>query len=129
MKYLLFLFSIISLPLFGQSVDTMRTGPLFTIVQHVPRFKGNLNDYLSANIKYPEAEKKKGITGTVYINFVVNKDGSISDAKVLRGVQNGPGLDAEALRVVSSMPAWIPGENGGKVVRVQYNLPIHFELN
>jgi protein TonB len=66
--------------------------------------------------------------GTVYITFVVEKNGSVSNAKVLRGVSKGPGLDAEALRVISSMPAWTPGMQNGNIIRVQFNLPIHFLL-
>jgi TonB family protein len=100
-----------------------------TIVQEMPKFlNGSLNDYLSSNIKYPETEKKKGITGIVYVTFVVEKDGSISGVRVLRGVPNGPNLDAEAVRVISSMPKWQPGMQDGKPVRVQFNIPIHFTL-
>jgi len=65
-----------------------------------------MNEYLSKNIKYPKKEQKKGITGTVYINFIVEKDGTVSNAKVLRGVDGGPGLEEEALRVISHMPKW-----------------------
>ena len=133
MKYLLFLLTIASLPVFGQNsapagLDNMRTGPVYTVVQQAPKFKGDMNKYLVDNIKYPAIERKTNVTGTVYISFVVNKDGSVSDAKVLKGVEKGPGLDAEALRVVSAMPAWTPGMNDGKLVRVQYNLPINFQL-
>lgn len=127
MKYLLFLFSLVSITAFGQT-DSSRMGPVFSIVQQMPKFKGDLNKYLADNIQYPAAEREANITGTVFVGFIVNKDGSVSDAKVMRGVVGGPGLDAEALRVVSAMPAWTSGVNGGKVVRVQYNMPIHFQL-
>jgi protein TonB len=148
MKYFLFLFSIVSLPLFGQEANTNHqrqpetvmivhphpvplqdSNDVFTICQQMPKFKGDLNTYLSENIRYPEAERKAGTTGTVYITFVVEKNGSVTGVKVLRGVVNGPGLDAEGVRVISSMPAWTPGMQNGNVIRVQYNLPIHFQIN
>lgn len=108
--------------------DSVNSGQVFTLVQQMPKFVGNLNDYLSTNIHYPEAERRMNITGTVYITFVIEKDGSVSGVRVLRGVPGGPGLDAEAVRVVSIMPTWIPGTQNGHLVRVQFNLPIHFEL-
>ncbi|HXP52968.1 MAG TPA: TonB family protein, partial [Bacteroidia bacterium] len=100
-----------------------------TIVQQMPVFRGDVSEYLSKNIKYPENEKKHGITGTVFINFIIEKDGSVSNVRVLKGIPNGPGLDAEAVRVISSMPKWIAGMQNGKLVRVSYNLPIRFVLN
>jgi protein TonB len=149
MKYILSLFCIISLPLFGQEVTaqhvaetTMIYHPMpvsqiprqdpntiFSICQQMPKFTGDMNKYISDNIHYPDAEKKAGITGTVYITFVVERDGSLSGVKVLRGVVNGAGLDAEGVRVISSMPKWIPGVQGGQVVRARMNIPIHFQLN
>ncbi len=100
----------------------------FTIVQQMPQFKGDINSYLSKNIKYPKKEQKNNITGTVYINFIIEKDGSISSVRVLRGVPSGPDLDDEALRVISSMPRWTPGLQDGFAVRVSYNVPIRFTL-
>jgi TonB family protein len=133
MKYLLFLFSIISTTLFAQNqganaADTMHTGAVFTIVQQMPKFKGNLNEYLSKNIKYPEAERKAGITATVYVSFVVEKDGTVTGTKVINVKPVSPGLGSESIRVVSSMPPWTPGMQNGHIVRVQFNLPIRYEL-
>jgi len=70
--------------------------------------------FIQMNIVYPQAEKEAGIGGTCYVSFVVDKDGSVRDVKVLRGVPNGPGIDKEAVRVVMSMPKWNPGNKMGK---------------
>jgi TonB family protein len=86
-----------------------------------------LFEYLSKNIKYPETASKNKIEGKVIIKFVVNRDGSIGDAKIVRGI--GGGCDEEALRVVNAMPKWIPGKNNGKPVNVTYNLPVSFKLS
>ena len=86
----------------------------------------SLLNYLSNEIVYPKKAQKKGVEGRVYVQFIVNRDGSISDAKVLRGI--GVECDEEALRVINSMPNWIPGENNGKKVAVKYTLPIKFVL-
>lgn len=98
-------------------------------IEDEPQFPGGLDalmKYLSKNIRYPEQAKKDNIQGKVYVTFVVEKDGSINGAKILRGV--GGGCDEEALRVVNAMPKWEPGKLQGKPVRVQYNLPIVFKL-
>lgn len=84
-------------------------------------------EYLRDNLKYPESAKKKGIEGKVYIQFVVEKDGSIADVKVMRGVCEE--LDAEAVRVIKAMPKWKPGEQEGKPVRTTMMLPINFKIN
>lgn len=102
---------------------------VFTVVEDMPSFPGGDNEFykfLAKNIKYPAEAQKKGIEGRVYLSYVVEKDGSLSEIKILRGI--GYGLDKEAIRVVQSMPKWIPGEQRGQVVRVQYNLPIKFSL-
>ncbi len=103
---------------------------IYIVVENMPEFPGGrkaLFKYLSDNIKYPESAKKKGIHGRVFINFTVEKDGSISDVKILRGI--GGGCDEEAIRVVKAMPKWKPGEQDGKVVRVDFNLPVKFVLD
>ncbi len=104
--------------------------PIFTVVEEMPEYPGGMKalySYLGENIKYPDEAKKNGISGTVYITYVVEKDGSVSNAKVLRGAS--PELDKEAVRVVSAMPKWKPGKQKGIPVRVQYNLPIKFALD
>ena len=101
---------------------------VFQVVEKMPEFEGgveNMMKFLQQNIKYPEEAKKNGTQGRVIVQFVVEKDGSITDAKVVRNVS--PELDAEALRVVESMPKWIPGEQRGEKVRVQFTLPVMFK--
>jgi len=104
--------------------------PVYETVKTMPEFVGGFDalvKYLVANIKYPEDAKKKHITGTVFVTFVVDKNGKVTKPAVLKGVD--PLLDAEALRVVAAMPNWNPGRNdAGKVVKVQFNLPIKFAL-
>jgi len=101
----------------------------FTIVEQMPDYPGGideLNKFLKENIKYPQMARESGIEGTVYVTFVVSKSGKISNVKVLRGI--GGGCDEEAIRVVGSMPGWIPGKQNGVAVPVQFNLPIKFIL-
>lgn len=102
---------------------------IFTVVESMPEFPGGLQElynYLGNNIKYPVMAKESGIQGRVFVTFVVERDGSITDVRVMRGI--GGGCDEEAIRVVQSMPKWQPGKQRGKPVRVQYNLPVRFTL-
>jgi TonB family protein len=99
---------------------------VYTVVQQKPNFSGDINKFLVDNIKYPEDARKKNIEGTVYVQFVVERDGSVSTVNVLRGADKL--LDDEAVRVVSIMPKWTPGSQDGVPVRVQYVVPIHFKL-
>lgn len=102
---------------------------IFQIVEEMPSYPGGeqkLMAYLSNNIKYPQIAKESGIKGRVFVSFVVEPDGSVSNVKVLRGI--GGGCDEEAMRVVKSMPKWKPGKQRGKAVRVSYMLPINFQL-
>jgi TonB family protein len=100
---------------------------VFTIVQQQPKFPGNVNDWLAQNIVYPEYAKNNNIHGTVFVGFVVEKDGSVSNVTIKQGVQSS--IDQEALRVISLMPRWSPGMQNGQAVRVQYMVPIRFMLN
>lgn len=102
---------------------------VFTVVEKMPSFPGGeekLYEYLGKNIKYPQMAKEAGVKGRVYVQFVVEKDGSITDVNVARGI--GSGCDKEAIRVVESMPKWEPGEQRGKKVRVKYTLPVVYQL-
>jgi len=102
---------------------------IFLIVEEMPNFPGGeaqLVKYLSDNIKYPAIARENGITGTVFVTFVIGPDGQVKDVKVLRGI--GGGCDEEAKRVVLAMPKWKAGKQRGKPVSVQYNLPIRFTL-
>ena len=102
---------------------------VFTVVEVMPQFPGGekaLQQYLVGNIKYPEDARKKGVQGTTYVSFIVGRDGNISDTKVLRGFDKD--CDQVALNVVKNMPKWESGFQGGKPVRVQFNMPIKFSL-
>ena len=101
----------------------------FIIVETMPEFPGGtekLMEYVAKSVRYPQLAREMGVQGRVFISFVVEKDGSISNVALLRGI--GSGCDEEAIRVVKSMPKWSPGLQCGRVVRVSYNLPINFKL-
>ena len=102
---------------------------VYQIVDQMPKFPGGeqaLMDYVSKNVVYPKEAQEKGISGRVFVGFIVEKDGSVSDVKVLRGI--GGGCDEEAVRVISGLPKWKPGKQEGKPVRVSYQMPINFKL-
>ncbi|UCS93206.1 energy transducer TonB [Echinicola marina] len=103
---------------------------IFDVVETMPTPPGGMegwNKYLSKNLKYPTQARRMGIEGTVYVVFVVNTDGSIQDVGILRGI--GGGCDEEAMRVVKNAPAWEPGKQRGRPVRVKMRLPIRFKLS
>lgn len=102
---------------------------VFDVVEQMPSFPGGndaLMKFLQENVKYPVVAQENGVQGRVVVSFVVEKDGSITDVKVVRSVD--PSLDKEATRVVKSMPRWIPGKQNGAAVRVKYNVPVSFRL-
>ena len=102
---------------------------IFTIVEEMPEFPGGMTklaDYLAKNIKYPQMARESGIQGRVFVQFVVEPDGSVSNVAVMRSL--GGGCDEEAMRVVKSMPKWKSGKQRGKPVRVSYILPVNFKL-
>ena len=102
---------------------------VFDVVEQMPSFPGGqaaLMNYLNSNIKYPVIAEENGIQGRVVVQFVVGKDGHISDVKVAKSVD--PSLDKEAVRVVKAMPKWIPGKQNGQAVTVRYTLPVTFRL-
>lgn len=102
---------------------------IFTVVEQMPMYPGGdgaLMGYLRDNIKYPTVAAENGVQGRVVVGFVVERDGSITDVKILRGVD--PSLDREAMRVVKSMPRWNPGKQNGSAVRVKYQVPVSFRL-
>ena len=114
----------------GGGEETEEESKIFVAVEKQPEFPGGKSElfrYLRNEIEYPRSARQAGIEGTVIVNFVVNKDGSITDAKVGRGVTDK--LNQEALRVVKQMPDWNPGKQRGKPVRVRYRVPIRFSLN
>lgn len=135
-KIILFIFSLF---IFGNifaidakiKPDTLKTSDeIFDMVEEVPEYPGGLEamyKFLSDNMKYPKKARKKRIQGKVYIQFIVEKDGRVSNVTVLRGI--GYGCDEEAVRVVKMMPKWKPAIQRGKNVRVRYKLPVSFVLS
>ena len=122
-----------SLNILMESLSTLADTPdndsVFQIVEQMPEFPGGaeaMMKSIAGNVKYPEAAIDKNIEGRVFVSFVVEKDGSVSNVKVLRGI--GGGCDEEAVRVISSMPKWKPGMHRGEPVRVSYQIPIWFKL-
>ena len=104
-------------------------GEIFQVVEEMPQFPGGdagLLEYIATHIKYPQIARENGIQGRVFVGFVVEPDGSVSNVKVLRGI--GGGCDEESVRVVQSLPKWNPGKHQGKAVRVSYQVPILFKL-
>ena len=109
--------------------DTTTDDKVYEVCEQMPIFEGGdaaLMKHLTDSVKYPELAKKHGVQGRVVIGFIVEKDGSLTNVKVLRAVDRA--LDAEALRVVMGMPKWIPGRQNEQRVRVKYNVPVSFRL-
>ena len=112
-----------------KTVVAKKNQKVFDIVEQMPEYPGGqaaLFEFISKNVKYPEDAVKKKVEGKVFVTFVVDTDGKITDVSLLRKVF--PSLDAEAVRVISAMPNWIPGKQKGQVVRVKYTVPIMFRL-
>ena len=112
-----------------KTVVAKKNQQVFDVVEKMPEYPGGqaaLFEYLSKNVKYPADAEKQKIEGRVLVSFVVNTDGSITDISVER--KAFPSLDAEAVRVISGMPKWIPGEQKGQKVRVKYTVPLNFHL-
>jgi TonB family protein len=102
---------------------------VFDVVEKAPEFEGGIeawNEWIKSNIQYPKTAKQMGVEGTVYVVFVIKKDGSISQPEILRGI--GAGCDEEVLRLISEAPNWIPGQQKGQKVNVRMRLPVRFKL-
>jgi TonB family protein len=113
----------------GEGIE-LRADPIFTVVEQMPEFPEGyeeLSKYLKANLKYPQEARENEISGKVFISFIVEESGNITNATILRGI--GGGCDEAAIEVIESMPNWIPGKQKGKAVKVQFNMPIVFKLN
>jgi protein TonB len=114
---------------YAQNPDSVSQDPIYFEVEQQAEFTGGLEamtKFLNDNIVYPPKARKKNIQGKVFVKFIVEKDGSLSNIEVIKGVSRI--LDQEALRIVSISPAWIPGKQSGKIVRSQFVLPINFVL-
>lgn len=100
------------------------------LIEEQPYYPGGTNAmyrFIKTHQRIPPAAKRAGVSGRVFVSFMIDVTGEISDVQVIKGI--GFGCDAEAVRIVKSMPRWIPGKRSGKVVRVKFNLPINFDLN
>ena len=114
----------------AKAAVTPNDEPAFDVVEEMPQFPGGMQalmEFLSKNIRYPKEAFEANKQGRVLANFVIETDGSISEAKVVKSVD--PSLDEEAIRVISAMPNWTPGKQSGKAVRVKYTIPINFRLD
>ena len=131
------LFGVANVDVMAQSTDMLNSLPsevqdttVHKVVEQMPEFPGGLGKcmfFLAKHIKYPKEAFNKGEEGRVIVQFVVNRNGRITEEKIVQGVS--PSLDAEALRVIKSMPKWKPGTQNGKAVRVLFTLPIAFKLD
>lgn len=114
---------------YGEQKSADTSGQVFAIVEKMPQFPGGekaINEFISKTLQYPVIAQENGIQGKVVCSFIINQDGSVTDAEVISGVD--PSLDREALRIVSAMPKWTPGTQRGKAVRVKYTMPVTFTL-
>lgn len=112
-----------------QEEEVIEEPEVFLVVEEAPEFPGGtaaLSKFINNTIRYPQVAKESGVSGRVYVNFVVDDKGNVTKIKIARGVD--PALDAEAIRVVQAMPKWKPGKQRGKAVYVSYNLPLNFIL-
>lgn len=112
-----------------KTVVSQKNQKVYDVAEQMPEYPGGMPamfEFLMKNMQYPKDAEKQKVEGRVMVMFVVETDGSISDVKVAK--KTFPSLDAEAVRVVQSMPKWTPGRDKGKVVRVQYTLPVSFRL-
>jgi protein TonB len=140
MKFLVFLLLTASVSCFGQKNSNRGTikvkkhvvdATIYTKVDVMPEFSyGNagISKFISSNLNYPRAAVERGSSGTCFITFAVNTDGSVSNILILKGVSGCPECDLEAFKVIKMMPKWTPGRNKGETVRVQINMPIRFTL-
>lgn len=114
----------------AQNKESKIKDGVYTEVEQMPEYPGGINALISdiaTSVKYPDEAKTKGIQGKVFVSFVVDEQGKVTNAKIERGVE--PSLDAESLRVVNNLKNWKPGKEKGKVVKVAYTLPINYALD
>lgn len=112
-----------------KTVVSKKNQKVYDVVEQMPQYPGGMGaflEFLTENMKYPEDAQKQKVEGRVIATFVVETDGSISDVKVVKQVF--PSLDAEAIRMLKSMPKWVPGKQNGKPVRVKYAVPVSFKM-
>ena len=111
--------------------DSTASSPriVYTVVQQQPEFPGGmskLNQYFKKNLRYPKTAQEGRLEGRIFVTFIVNEQGNIEEARVLRSLD--PEMDAEAVRLIQEMPTWIPGKQNGKSINCRFNLPVNFAL-
>ena len=122
---IMFFMAFVSANAYSQSDDS--DNAVYSMVDERAQFPGGQNEmlkYLQENLQYPEAAKANNVHGRVFVKFIVERDGSLSDIKVMKGI--GSGCDEEAIRLIQSMPKWKPGKNKGKEVRTSMTVPVNF---
>lgn len=128
---MLFLSCVLTFSVNAQEDEKVRKkGDVFFEVEVMPEYPGGIEGvktFIMENVKYPEKAKKNKISGKVFVQFIVDENGEVTNAKVIRAVS--PELDEEALRVINSMEKWTPGKEKGKPVKVQFTVPIQFALS
>ncbi|MGM0612647.1 MAG: energy transducer TonB [Bacteroidota bacterium] len=125
-SFSVFLLFLTVIPFMSQAQDD---NEVFTVVEDAPEYPGGAKarvDFIKNNLEYPESARKNNVEGTVYITFVIDTDGSVTEVELLRGIEEN--CNKAALEVVKSMPKWIPGKQRGEPVKVQFNMPIRFKL-
>ncbi len=131
MKYLITFLTVLSFTMVYAQKEGSETPVIYADPYELPQFQGGdmaLKRFLASHLNYPQRAVEEGLTGKCYTQFVVNEDGTITDLVVKRGVPNCPECDAEAIRVIKLMPKWIPGKVDGKVAKMNYNLPVSFNI-
>ena len=122
---IMFFMAFVSVNAYSQSDDSDNS--VYAMVDERAQFPGGQNEmlkYLQENLQYPEAAKANNVHGRVFVKFIVERDGSLSDIQIFRGL--GSGCDEEAIRLIQSMPKWKPGKNKGKEVRTSMTVPVNF---
>ena len=122
---IMFFMAFVSVNAYSQSDDS--DNEVYSMVDERAQFPGGQNEmlkYLQENLQYPEAAKANNVHGRVIVKFIIERDGSLSDIKVMKGI--GSGCNEEAIRLIQSMPKWKPGKNKGKEVRVSMMVPVNF---
>jgi len=107
-------------------VQKEHDGEVFEYIEEMPSFPYNVGEYLAEHLKYPKKARKNNIEGKVVASFIVQEDGSLDSIRIIKAI--GGGCDEEVIRVIKGMPAWTPGKQNGKIVKVMFNLPVAFKL-
>ena len=131
MKKVILILNLLWVTAFGVAQESDSTHQVLIVAEQMPSFVGGekaLSKYIASNINYPQKELEAKIEGTVYVTFIVQKDGKVSDVEIMSSVENGKNLDKEAIRIMNEMPLWTPGMQEEVPVAVRFNLSIPFNI-